>query len=167
VTVAQIAEAAGVTARTFFRYFPTKDAVVVDIWDSTNARLCELVSTATDANSVSDVLDQSLARWYASYSDLLLALLKLSRESTSLEMTLLRRTAQWENGIAAALQTRFPGLGEEDASVWAAVGFTLLRLAGDQATSTSTSFAESSHDIFARFGALVRREYRVGGAGAM
>jgi AcrR family transcriptional regulator len=157
VTVGEIAEAAGVASRTFFPYFPTKETVVLDLWDSTKARLCAMVVGAEAAASVLEVLDEALASWYASYSDPLLALDSLAQGSTTLELALLRRTAQWEASIAATLRERFPDLDGEDAIMWASVGFALLRVAGGRASRDGTSFAESSRATLARFQASVRQ----------
>ena len=47
VTVADIAADAGVTSRTFYRYFPNKETLLLDVSDQTNERLAGLISSVS------------------------------------------------------------------------------------------------------------------------
>ncbi|MEN3538577.1 helix-turn-helix domain-containing protein [Microbispora sp. ZYX-F-249] len=46
VRVAEIAEACGVTEKTVYNYFPTKESLILDLWDSTAASLGVLADPA-------------------------------------------------------------------------------------------------------------------------
>jgi AcrR family transcriptional regulator len=56
VTVGQIAEAAGVTERTFFRYFPTKEDVLFSSGDEIASELAEAVRAAPLAATANELL---------------------------------------------------------------------------------------------------------------
>lgn len=62
VRVAEIAEACGVSEKTVFNYFPTKESLLLDRWDATVARLRAALADPEVApvEAVVSVLDQEL-----------------------------------------------------------------------------------------------------------
>jgi AcrR family transcriptional regulator len=156
VKVSEIADHAGVTQRTFFRYFPTKETVVVDIWNQANSRLMELIGTVGPADAeILDVLADATMDWCAEQGDLMPALARLSDQSETLRAAVLLRTKTWEGHIAEALCVRFPDLDAEDAEVWAVVTMAMLTLMQYNATARRTSYTDSARDAFRRFRGLM------------
>jgi AcrR family transcriptional regulator len=154
VTVSDIAEHAGVTARTFFRYFPSKETVIVDIYDETNARLVELIEARGPEEPVLGAITEATVEWCARYGDLFTALARMGSASESLAAAVIGRTTVWEDHLAGALCSRFPDLAGEDAKVWACTTMAMLRLMQRNAFEEHISFAEAARDAFSRLGAL-------------
>src|SRR3977135_153749 len=67
VRVWEVAEACGVSEKTVFNYFPTKESLVLDRWQSTpTALLCGLADPAvTPIEAALRVLDSELTSWTA------------------------------------------------------------------------------------------------------
>jgi AcrR family transcriptional regulator len=152
VTVADVAREAGVTPRTFHRYFPSKETVVLDIADQTNERLVALIGESGQAgDGVMPVIAQAVERWYDELESVNDALARMISGSASLEGALLRRTQHWERALSRALLDRFPGLRSEEADIWAVVGFALLRHAGDSAAEVGLSRAAAAHEVMQRY----------------
>ncbi|OLO25836.1 hypothetical protein PZ61_0236020 [Streptomyces sp. MNU77] len=152
VKVSEIAARAGVTSRTFFRYFPTKETVVVDIWTRANTRLMELIRTSGGADAdAPGVLAEAVVRWYEEQGDLMPALARLSDESETLTAALLLRVRLWEERIAEALRGRFPGLGPEDAEVWGVTAMAMINLSQRRSVAAGVSLADAAREVFRRF----------------
>jgi AcrR family transcriptional regulator len=158
VTVAEIAAAAGLTSRTFFRYYPTKETVVVDIADRTNDRLVQLIQTVAPGARAAEVIRAALVQWFAEYDELFRAVSRLSATSKSLLAALVLRTAVWEAHLAEALQRRYPDLETADARVWGTIAYGLLRLAQWTADSRGTALDGSAGEVVDRFAALIAAE---------
>jgi AcrR family transcriptional regulator len=149
VTVNEIAARAGVTARTFFRYYPTKETVVVDIIDRTNTRLVEIIRTApTGAAGVLPVLRDALAQWFREYDELFVAVSRMCDTSPDLLSAFLLRNAGWEDRLAAAMRESFPELDDDRRQVLAMITFGAMRVARAKSTALGTSFEEASRDVF-------------------
>jgi len=155
MSVNEIAAEAGVTPRTFFRYYPTKETVLVDIVDRTNERLMQIIQSVLPGADVARTLRAALLQWFTEYADLFPAVTRLSEASPTLTSAFLLRFTEWEGHLAQALRARYPDLGARDALVWATVAFGLLRMAPVFAASRGGSFADGAAEAFDRLEALV------------
>lgn len=154
VTVGEIATHAGVTARTFFRYFPSKETVVLDIFDQTNARLMELIEAGDTGDDVLAGITAAAVEWCERYGDLFTALVRIGDGSHSLNAAVLGRTTVWELHLAEALGHRFTDLDAGDSKVWAYTTMAMLRLMQRNAFEESISFTEAARGVFGRLGEL-------------
>jgi AcrR family transcriptional regulator len=154
VTVADIAAHAGVTSRTFFRYFPAKEMVLLDFNDQANERLVELIQTGQPEDAVFPVIRSALIAWFAELGPVLCAIGRLSAASPSLDSALLLRSTSWEEHLADTLAARFDALDEEDSHLWAAILFTLLRLAVLRHGADAAELARGATSLADRFAAL-------------
>ncbi len=103
VTVDEIVSAAGVSRRTFFRYFETKEDALLADYPELNARLSQALD-ATEPDNAMDAIRAGLhgmADWYIERSDAVLARSKVIRD-TSLNVAArnLEFLTQWERGVA-------------------------------------------------------------------
>jgi AcrR family transcriptional regulator len=158
VTVADVAAVAGVTRRTFFRYYPTKETVVIDIADRTSDRLTQLIRTVRPGAGAIEVVREALVQWFAEYDELFRAISRLTAASPSLQSALLLRSAVWEEHLAEALRIRYPDLDRSDARVWGATSYALLRLAESLATSRGTALDGAAREVVDRFARLIAAE---------
>lgn len=104
-TVADIADAAGVSVRTFFRYFPTKEDVVFAGHQRHLAALCEAVSEAARDGNERAVLATAIRRFarflqkHAEVTDRL----RLATTDERLFSRVLAVRSTWEQGLAEAM----------------------------------------------------------------
>jgi AcrR family transcriptional regulator len=155
VTVGDIATHAGVTARTFFRYFPSKETVLLDIFDQTNERLKELLTEVAAGASVFEVLRAAMISWFGELGALLQAMTRLATTSPALNSALLLRSASWEVQLAEALRARFSELNDEASLMWASVLFMLLRLTAFESDGDGQDLAATAERVADRFRDLV------------
>jgi AcrR family transcriptional regulator len=159
VTVADVATEAGVTSRTFFRYFPSKETVVLDLADQTNQRLVGLIAEVGDGDAtVADVLAAAVEQWSAEFESLNEALGRMLSGSGSLEGALLRQSQRWSKAVTEALLARFPALPPGRAEIWATVGFALLQHAGREAVSLGRPHAEVARHVMREFASITRSD---------
>jgi AcrR family transcriptional regulator len=110
VTIDQIADAAFVSSRTFFRYFESKEAVLFADQDDILDRLRETIADHPAGSSLLDVLRRvvtALASEFAERREHHLHLARLAETGPSVaayQLTVLR--PRWEETIAGALATR-------------------------------------------------------------
>jgi AcrR family transcriptional regulator len=84
LTIDQIADAAGISRRTFFRYFASKEDVVFAFLDQWAVRLAaDIVARPAEENPVAAV-QNSFRQLTAAYEDRALALVRIVRETPSL-----------------------------------------------------------------------------------
>lgn len=132
VTVEDIARQAGVTERTFFRCFASKETVVLDVYDSMNRYLLDqiaLLETPLDMRSASAMM---LKNWAAEFAELGPTLSKISRGSTPLSRAILERCHYWESRIEMAFRQRFPALPIASARFWAMLMFSFIWIIVEQ-----------------------------------
>lgn len=115
-TVEEIAAAAGVSHMTFFRYFPTKEDVVLS--DTYDALIAEQISARPAhepaIEKVRHALLQGLNLVYAANRDLLLARTRLILDTPALRARLWEQQYATERMIASALAASRASEGDRD-----------------------------------------------------
>jgi AcrR family transcriptional regulator len=116
-TIEAIADAAGVSPRTFFRYFTAKDEVLDMGWAQRREQLAELVDAAPAADddhaTASGVL-VAMAESFQPERERILLRARALRTSAALRGRNADTTAAWEHTLADGLARR-RGLAEPDA----------------------------------------------------
>jgi AcrR family transcriptional regulator len=123
-TVDEIAAAAGVGRRTFFRYFETKDDVLFANHDEIVAEMEEVFATADPARDPVEVACAAVGLVLGSYAADLDGSLKrfaLTRAVPALRDKEVATVDRYQRVLARYLQARFEELGEEPAGLRAAV----------------------------------------------
>jgi AcrR family transcriptional regulator len=106
VTVDEIVSAAGVSRRTFFRYFETKEDALLADYPELNARLSEALDAAGPDNVTAAIRAglHGMADWYIERSDAVLARSKVIRDtSMNVAARNLEFLTNWEPGVAHAI----------------------------------------------------------------
>ncbi|HMC38638.1 MAG TPA: TetR family transcriptional regulator [Acidimicrobiales bacterium] len=109
VTVDEIVEVAGVSRRTFFRYFETKEDALLADYPELSGQLAQSLSGSDASDPLEAARDglHQLADWYVDRSD---AVLARSRVISDAALTLAARNleflVQWERAIAATVADR-------------------------------------------------------------
>jgi AcrR family transcriptional regulator len=148
VTIQDIADAAEVNKRTFFRYFPTKETVVLDIWDQTNATLVELIEHVA-ADDVLDGLSAAVVAWCQQHEELLVGLGAITVQSRTLAALTMLHSAEWEEHIAEALLRRWPDLDRDVAAVAGVITMGSLRVSSQRILETGRSLPVETAQVFA------------------
>lgn len=154
VTVADIAAEAGVTPRTFYRYFPNKETLLLDISDQNNDRLVRLIATVSPGAPPRQVIEEALVTWFSELEGVLTALVRLVEVSESMHSMQVMHSVRWERRLAEAIQARYADdMTHDDSLIWAALMFALMRVVG---TGPGTSsLAERARHFSQRFEALM------------
>ena len=113
-TVNQIAEAAGISPRTFFRYFPTKEDVVIgDPPDLAAQLVATMVSRPADEpvwDALRETLRMRTARWQAD-PELTGQIVQLVADSDELRARMRQRVMSWQDVLVPDTARR---LGDTD-----------------------------------------------------
>jgi AcrR family transcriptional regulator len=117
-TIEEIAAAAEVAPRTFFRYFPTKEEVV--FWADYQPILAEFVAARPDDEPALEALRHGivdgLATFYDQDRERLLERIKLSFRTPALQPRLRQQQAGWAAGMAQLLADRL-GVPPDDLEI--------------------------------------------------
>ncbi|MEP9361534.1 TetR family transcriptional regulator [Nocardioides sp. CN2-186] len=125
-SVESIAADAGVAARTFFRYFATKDEVLDMGREERQAELREVVESAPGTGlAVVQAAVGVLAAGFTDDRDRVVLRQRAAASSPVLRGRLFDTFASWEHALAGALAER----GEAEAETLAAVGIAVFRAA--------------------------------------
>jgi AcrR family transcriptional regulator len=117
VTAAEVAEAAGVSAKTVFNYFPTKEDLLFDEVPARQAALVEAVGTRRAGESVPEALRRlQLAQCERMASPGFAVFARIIDESPALRAKELEVMADFERVLADALE-REVGLNRLDARI--------------------------------------------------
>jgi len=128
-TVDQVAEAAGVSRRTVFRYFLTKDALVTEPMEVYRAHFIELLAELPpEADSFERVAHACLgsARAMGVERELLLKRRAIVMASPTLSAKERSLDESWEDALAAALGSE-GGAGKHQSRIVAAAVFAAMR----------------------------------------
>jgi len=156
-TVAEIADHAGLTARTFFRYFADKREVLfagsTTLQDSLVQALEEAPATASPIEAVRAALDTgaTMLGERHHYSRLRQSVIAANSELQERELS---KMASLSTALAGGLRRR--GISDPDASLAAEVGIAVLRVAFDRWVSgpPSHTLAQIIGESFEQVNAL-------------
>jgi AcrR family transcriptional regulator len=157
-TVADIAQRAGLTARTFFRHFADKREVVFDgselLADRLTAALEATPPAAAPLAAVAAALGEvaELIGGDRRHSKARRAVIEANPELQERELI---KLASWAQVLAKGLRRR--GTEEPDASLAAETGVAAFRVAFDRWLTgpAGPSLADALHDAFARLSAVI------------
>lgn len=155
-TVNDISRHAGVSSRTYFRYFPTKETVLIDIVDQTSDRLMTLVAAERHGHSVPIVLEAAFIRWFEEYQGLFPVVKQMSNGSRALAAAILLRQSDWEDHLVEALEARFPDIDISTLRLWGIIGYRLIRLVEEIAPQEDCSLPEAVPLAFERLAAVAQ-----------
>ncbi|MFC8536641.1 TetR family transcriptional regulator [Streptomyces sp. NPDC057249] len=107
-TVEDIARAAGMTKRSFFRYFPTKEDVVFEGIDLTGESVVADIAARPAGEGPWECLHQVLRAWQEEIhaSEQALATIRLIEATPALNARLHQRRTEWRSRVSGALQDR-------------------------------------------------------------
>lgn len=108
-TIDDIARASGIGRRTFFRYFKTKEDVVLWKFDQFARRTLDLIAQRPAREPALEALESALTQaseFYNQQPEQTLAILKLTDETPALHAQQLLQQQHWKGWFASALRSR-------------------------------------------------------------
>jgi AcrR family transcriptional regulator len=130
VTATEVAEAAGISRASFFRYFESKEDAVFVAQEELGSKIAARLRERPGGEDAWSALRQSLEPIIAVYRESptqSLARLRLTRSTTKLRAHQLERFDQWKQLIGAALAERL-GVDEVDLRIEALVAAALAAM---------------------------------------
>ncbi len=146
VTATEVAEAAGISRASFFRYFESKEDAVFVAQEEMGANVAAALRERPAGEDAWTALRRALDAAVATYQrspEAALARLRLIRCTPNLRSHQLERLAQWKEAIGAALAERL-GVDGDDIKVEALVGAALGAL---DAASTRWAQSDGAEDL--------------------
>jgi AcrR family transcriptional regulator len=108
-TIEDVVEQVEVSPRTFFRYFDSKEDVVIGFFDDLGLELRAMLATRPSDEPSFTALRAALGTLidlYEERQDRVVAAKRLAHETPSIRARLLDKHARWENGVTEELVTR-------------------------------------------------------------
>ena len=108
-TIEDIVEQVEVSPRTFFRYFDSKEDVVIGFFDDLGLELRAMLATRPSDEPSFTALRAALGTLidlYEERQDRVVAAKRLAHETPSIRARLLDKHARWENGVTEELSAR-------------------------------------------------------------
>lgn len=108
-TIEDIVEQVEVSPRTFFRYFDSKEDVVIGFFDDMGHKLRAMLEARPEKEAPFTAVRgalRSLVDVYTADADRVLAAKRLAHETPSIRARLLDKHARWENGMTEGLAAR-------------------------------------------------------------
>jgi AcrR family transcriptional regulator len=108
-TVEDITEEVEVSPRTFFRYFDSKEDVVVRLFDDTGLELRAMLAARPAEEPPYTAVRAALGwlvRRYTDHADRVLAVKRLAADTPAIRAALLDKHARWENAMTDELAAR-------------------------------------------------------------
>jgi AcrR family transcriptional regulator len=124
-TIEDIVEQVEVSPRTFFRYFDSKEDVVIGFFDDMGLELRAMLAARPADEPPFVALGAalgSLIDLYEEQADRVIAAKRLARETPAIRARLLDKHARWENWVTAELCERAGTEDEQRSRLIAAVG---------------------------------------------
>jgi AcrR family transcriptional regulator len=117
-TVDDIAQSAGVSRRSFFRYFSSKDEVIGQVIRQYGEALAEAIAAAPRTYSPMEVLRDVVLRVSAqgAADPHARQFIRITQETPAARQALLARHGEVEGGVARAYEQRLPGTGNRAAA---------------------------------------------------
>jgi len=109
VTTQEVADLAGVSQRTFFRYFPAKEDVLLHFFDDQNRRICEAIRRRPSGEAAERLLRHGFQTYVGMEQaeiERTRMVIGLANGSSQLRKALTLRQAVWEERIADTLLER-------------------------------------------------------------
>jgi AcrR family transcriptional regulator len=148
VTATEVAEAAGISRASFFRYFESKEDAVFVVQEEMGVNVADALRERPDGEDAWTGLRRALdvvVRTYQRSPDEALARLRLIRCTPDLRSHQLDRLAEWKEAIGAALAERLR-VCDDDIKVEALVAAALGAL---DAALTRWSLSDGANDLIA------------------
>jgi AcrR family transcriptional regulator len=108
-TIEDIVEEVEVSPRTFFRYFDSKEDVVIGFFDDLGKELRAMLAARPPEESPFTAIRRalgSLVDLYTAQADRVIAAKRLAHDTPAIRARLLDKHARWENGVAEELAAR-------------------------------------------------------------
>ncbi len=124
-TIEDIVEQVEVSPRTFFRYFDSKEDVVIGFFDDMGLELRSMLAARPPDETPFQALRGalgSLVEQYEERADRVIAAKHLAHETPAIRARLLDKHARWENGVTEELCARLGTDDERGPRLIAAVG---------------------------------------------
>jgi AcrR family transcriptional regulator len=138
-TVDDIALAASVSPRTFFRYFATKEDVLFSAGDDRRRQILDVLATRDrDEPPVRSLREamRVIARDYEADQRTTLQRMKIARSTPSLRTRVVERQAEWEDAVTEALLSRSSARNQLDVRLLVAAAAAALRVVIDEWTAS-------------------------------
>jgi AcrR family transcriptional regulator len=108
-TIEDIVEEVEVSPRTFFRYFDSKEDVVIGFFDDLGKELRAMLAARPPEESPFTAIRRalgSLVDLYTAQANRVIAAKRLAHDTPAIRARLLDKHARWENGVAEELAAR-------------------------------------------------------------